>query len=65
MRCYTFPAIANGYIVDQTSVYYYGDQARVECHRGYNRIGSNIITCGEGQQFKNLPTCEGVLDVGI
>ena len=25
---------------------------------GYSRIGSNIITCGEGQEFIDVPTCE-------
>ena len=58
-RCFTFPEIENGYIVDKSSEYYYGDQAKVECHRGYNRIGSNIINCGDDQQFTNLPKCEG------
>ena len=25
---------------------------------GYSRIGSNIITCGEDQEFIDVPTCE-------
>jgi hypothetical protein len=58
-RCFTFPDIENGYIVDKSREYFYGDQAKVECHRGYSRIGSNIINCGEDQKFMNLPKCEG------
>ena len=58
-QCFVFPEIENGYVIDKTRKYFYGDQAKVECHRGYNRIGSNIITCGDDQEFTNLPKCEG------
>jgi len=59
MRCHALPELENGYVVDDDSEYYFGDEARVECHRGYNRIGSNIITCGAEQKFEDLPRCEG------
>ena len=57
-QCHDFPEIENGYIIDTEREYYYGDEARVECHRGYSRIGSNIITCGEGQEFTDVPQCQ-------
>jgi hypothetical protein len=58
MQCHDFPEIDDGYVVDKTIDYFYGDQARVECHRGFARIGSNIITCGGSAAFENLPTCQ-------
>ena len=33
-RCYDFPEIENGYVVDKSRQYFYGDDARVECHKG-------------------------------
>ena len=33
-QCYDFPKIANGYVVDTDSKYFYGDEGRVECHKG-------------------------------
>ena len=33
-QCYDFPKIANGYVVDTDSKYFYGDEARVGCHKG-------------------------------
>ena len=44
--CYEFPEIKDGYITERSDEYYFGDRARVECHHGFTRIGSNIITCG-------------------
>lgn len=51
--------IKNGYVVDPTREYYFGDEARVQCNRGYKLTGSNIIQCGPNQLFDNVPTCEG------
>ena len=58
IRCYDFPELANGYIIDKSKEYFYGDTARAECYSGYNRIGSNVITCSEDQTFTGLPECE-------
>ena len=33
-QCYDFPKIDNGYVVDTDSKYFYGDEGRVECHKG-------------------------------
>ncbi len=57
-QCHKFPEVENGYIVDKTREYFYGDQAQAECHRGYSRIGSNIITCLDGNKFEEPPKCE-------
>jgi phosphatidate phosphatase PAH1 len=39
--------------------YYFGDEARVQCYKGYKLTGSNIIKCSIGQEFLNPPKCEG------
>ncbi|XP_046990617.1 sushi, von Willebrand factor type A, EGF and pentraxin domain-containing protein 1 [Schistocerca americana] len=60
VRCYNFPSIKNGFITDISREYYYGDEARVQCHKGYKLIGSNIMQCSSNQEFLNPPTCEDV-----
>lgn len=59
----SFPEIENGFIVDQTRQYYFGDEARVQCYKGFKQIGSNIIKCNDEQQFDSLPACEGKTDL--
>ena len=56
-RCFKFPEIENGIIEDQKKPYYYQDQAKVRCYKGFRLIGSNIISCGEEEEFTNLPKC--------
>lgn len=51
--------LKNGFVTDLTREYHFGDQARVQCHRGFRLVGSPMVTCGPGEQFVNLPTCEG------
>lgn len=58
-KCPLLPTIKNGFVVDTTKDYFYGDEARVQCNRGYKLSGSNIIQCGPNQLFDNVPTCEG------
>ena len=53
------PQIADGFITDRSAAYHYGEQARVQCHRGFRLVGSPLITCGEDEEFLNPPTCEG------
>ncbi|XP_045124302.1 sushi, von Willebrand factor type A, EGF and pentraxin domain-containing protein 1-like isoform X1 [Portunus trituberculatus] len=60
IRCHQFPEIANGFVTDLSRDYYFGDEARVQCHRGYRLMGSAIIQCGPEQQFINLPTCQDI-----
>jgi Sushi domain (SCR repeat). len=51
--------IKNGFVTDMSREYYFGDEARVQCYKGYKLTGSNIIRCGIGQEFLNPPKCEG------
>ncbi|XP_042883171.1 sushi, von Willebrand factor type A, EGF and pentraxin domain-containing protein 1-like isoform X2 [Penaeus japonicus] len=60
IQCHEYPEIENGFIADVARNYYYGDEARVQCHRGYKLIGSPIVKCGPEQEFVNLPTCEDI-----
>lgn len=40
--CPIFPEIKNGFIVDQTRIYMFGDEARVQCYKGKTNYYSNI-----------------------
>lgn len=60
--CPKLPEISNGFIIDSSQRYFFGDEARVQCHKGFKLIGgSNIIRCGPDQTFLNPPKCEGKL----
>ncbi|CAL4150116.1 unnamed protein product [Meganyctiphanes norvegica] len=58
VECNRFPNIIDGFVIDMARDYYFGDEARVQCHRGYRLVGSPIIQCGPDQDFLNLPSCE-------
>jgi len=59
-ECLVLPEIHNGFVIDQTRKYLYGDEARVQCHRGFKLTGGpSIIKCGANQTFSNVPKCEG------
>ncbi|XP_058454733.1 uncharacterized protein LOC131432461 isoform X2 [Malaya genurostris] len=60
VRCNRFPEIKNGYFVDQSRQYYYGDDARIQCYKGYKQTGSNIVKCNSNQMFETLPSCEDI-----
>lgn len=47
--------------MDKTRQYYYGDEARIQCYKGYKQIGSNIVKCNADQEFDTLPMCEGII----
>lgn len=59
-KCTTFPEIKNGFITDVARAYYYNDEARVQCYKGYKLIGNSILRCGENHQFNNPPKCEDI-----
>lgn len=62
--CPISPQIANGFVIDSNHKYFYGDEARVQCHKGFKLIGgSNIIKCGPTQTFLNIPKCEGIMQI--
>lgn len=59
-ECSKLPEIANGFITDSSKQYLFGDEARVQCNRGFKLTGgSTIIKCGPNQKFLNVPKCEG------
>ena len=55
----TFFQIADGFVTETEREFFYGDQARVQCLRGFRLLGSPLITCGDSETFENNPTCEG------
>lgn len=59
--CHKFPEIKNGFVVDPTRTYLFGDELRVQCYKGYKPIGSSILKCGADQEFEEPPRCEGNL----
>ncbi|XP_064091137.1 sushi, von Willebrand factor type A, EGF and pentraxin domain-containing protein 1-like isoform X2 [Macrobrachium nipponense] len=60
IRCYDYPEVENGFVTDLTKDYYFGDEARVQCHRGYKLIGNPTIQCGPNQTFVDVPTCQDI-----
>lgn len=46
--------------MDTQRQYSFGDEARVQCYKGYKLNGTNIIKCSENQEFTNPPTCEDI-----
>lgn len=59
-HCYKLPEVKNGFIVDPTRKYFFGDEARVQCYKGYKLNGTNIIRCSSEQNFDNVPTCDDI-----
>lgn len=63
-QCHRFPEIKNGFIVDQSRPYFFGDEARVQCYKGYKLSGPNIIRCSTEQEFDNTTTCDDINECG-
>lgn len=60
-ECSQLPEITNGFVIDTNKQYFFGDDARVQCHRGFKLTGgSSVIKCGANQKFLNVPKCEDV-----
>lgn len=59
-QCHRIPDIKNGVIVETTRKYFFGDEARVQCYKGYKLNGTNIIKCNGDQAFDDVPTCEDI-----
>lgn len=59
-HCHRIPEVKNGFIVDKERKYFFGDEARVQCYKGYKLNGTNIIRCSSEQNFENVPTCEDI-----
>lgn len=60
VQCSVLPKIDNGFIIDHKRKYYYGDEARVQCNRGYKLDGKSSIRCGTNQTFEKLPVCKDI-----
>jgi len=50
--------------VETDREYFFEDEARVQCHRGYRLIGQSIVKCGTEQTFDDLPVCEDIDECG-
>ncbi|XP_067122803.1 uncharacterized protein [Centruroides vittatus] len=60
VQCPILPQIENGFVIGTHNVYFYQDEAKVQCNRGFNLEGSPIISCGPNQTFINLPVCKDI-----
>ncbi|KAG1655606.1 Fibropellin-1 [Nymphon striatum] len=56
-RCPILPEIENGFLTEIQQNFFFGDEAKVQCHRGYKLVGQSIIRCGPNQTFTNIPEC--------
>lgn len=59
-QCPILPTIENGFIIDTQKRYFFGDEAKVQCNRGYKLEGFQMIKCGTNQTFENLPVCRDI-----
>ncbi|UYV83192.1 clec-78 [Cordylochernes scorpioides] len=59
-QCPIVPEIANGFVMEPQRPYFFGDEAKVQCHRGFRLEGNAVITCGPNQNFTELPMCRDV-----
>ncbi|XP_063243609.1 sushi, von Willebrand factor type A, EGF and pentraxin domain-containing protein 1 isoform X2 [Bacillus rossius redtenbacheri] len=59
-QCMQFPTVKNGFVTDTAREYYFGDEARVQCHKGFKLAGSAVVKCGADQRFLNVPKCEDI-----
>lgn len=59
-QCHSLPKIKNGFLVDEEFEYFFDDEARVQCQRGYKLLGNSIVRCGPDQIFEDLPVCEDI-----
>ena len=39
--------------------YMHGNSVRFRCISGFQRIGSEFLTCDDGKWNKNIPVCKG------
>ncbi|KZS05970.1 Notch 2 [Daphnia magna] len=62
--CRTFPEIENGWVSNRTRNYFFGDETRAQCYRGYKLNGTTVIRCGADGKFANVPTCLDVDECG-
>lgn len=54
------PTPSNGHVTstDSTDRYIYGNYVEIDCNVGYELKGENVITCGDGGIWNDLPSCQ-------
>jgi len=63
VQCSVLPEVENGFILDPRKKYFFGDEARVVCHRGFRIQEGSIfkrdtsIKCGTNGTFVDVPVC--------
>lgn len=57
VQCRVFPEIENGWVSNKTRTYFFGDETRAQCYKGYKLNGTTVIRCGADGKFQNVPTC--------
>ena len=65
VACTNFPEVDNGSVVNKSRTYFYADEGRVQCFRGFRLNGSAIIRCGAEGVFTNVPKCLDVDECGV
>ncbi|RWS09468.1 uncharacterized protein B4U79_12754 [Dinothrombium tinctorium] len=55
--CPILPEIQNGFITDSSKRYLFGDEAKIQCNRGYKLKGNPLMKCGANQTFEEAPVC--------
>lgn len=59
-HCPTLPEIDNGFIIDQENNFFFGDEGKIQCHKGYKLDGSPTIQCGVNQTFTEASKCRDI-----
>ncbi|ODN06404.1 Fibropellin-1 [Orchesella cincta] len=59
-QCHQVPKIKYGFVVEAERDYFFDDEARVQCQKGYRLLGNSVVKCGPDQIFEDLPVCEDI-----
>ncbi|KAF8796738.1 CUB and sushi domain-containing protein 1 [Argiope bruennichi] len=60
VKCPVLPEIENGFIIDKDKDYFFGDEGRIQCFKGYKLEGSPTIKCLDDQTFSNSSMCKDI-----
>lgn len=60
VQCSVLPDIENGFILDTKRRYYFSDEAKVQCHRGFKLEGKSNMKCGPNTDFEDVPVCKDI-----
>lgn len=59
-QCHQVPKVKNGFVTETDREYFFDDEARVQCQKGYRLLGNSVVKCGPDQIFDDLPVCEDI-----